>query len=248
MKALTFIVLAVLCALAAPARAQQTLVVFDQSNPPFMYATADGKPAGIYPAIVSEAFARMKRPAALEAVPWKRALAMAEQGQAGIAGLYANEARKATFAFSDPLYVEVLLVVQRKGGEFPFSGLGSLKGRKVGTLRGWSYGDDFDKARASGLFHVEEVDGDAQNMAKLLAGRIDAMIAVKEGAEAMLSASGAREKYVICPTPLSSNAAFLAFARRGPDAALLAQFNQALKGMRADGTLDKIVLSILGQP
>lgn len=250
MKALLIAVLAVSAILpgfAPAARAEQTLIMFDRANPPFMYATTDNRPAGVYPAIVAEAFERMKHPVTLEAVPWKRALAMAENGQAGVAGLYGNEPRRAVFAFSDPLYVEVLLVVQRRGVEFPFTGLGSLKGRRVGVLRGWSYGDDFDKARAAGLFQVEEVDGDAQNLSKLHAGRIDAMIAVKEGAEAALAASGARDDFVTSATPLSSNAAHLAFAKDSPGAALLPAFNQALRTMNEDGAIDMIVRSILAK-
>lgn len=240
--------LALLPQTSSAAVAGQLLICLDTANPPFMYATTGGRPAGVYPALLSEAFARMDNPAALEAVPWKRALAMSAQGQAGIGGIYKNKERLEVYDFSDVLYVERIMVLTAARSPFTFTGLESLAGKKVGVLRGWSYGDAFDKARREGLFQTEEVDGDSQNLSKLQAGRIDAMIIVKESAEMHLAASGEREAFAVHKIPLAENEAFLAFAKSHPKGDVIRSFNKALKSMREDGTLEVIVKSILAAP
>jgi len=56
--------LALLPLVYSSAAAGQVAVCLDTVNPPFMYATTGGRPAGVYPALLSEAFARMNNPAA----------------------------------------------------------------------------------------------------------------------------------------------------------------------------------------
>jgi len=239
--------LAALLTASVQARAEPVFICLDIANPPFMYANADGKASGVYPAILDEAFRRMDTPVHVEAMPWKRALALAFEGKSGIGGIYRNSARLKTMDFSDVLYVERILVVTLAARKIGYTSIASLTGLRVGVLRGWSYGDAFDKARSEGLFTIEEVDGDGQNLAKLQAGRIDAMIGVKENLEMHLSSSGKRELFTVHSIPLAENESFLAFAKSSSKKDLLARFNAALAQMRSDGTLQKMVLSLMAR-
>jgi len=235
---------AVVAFMTVQAGAEPLLVLFDKANPPFMYATADNKAAGVYPALVAAAFSRMDQPVEFEAVPWKRALQLLGSGRGGVAGLYKTEERLRRYDFSDPLHVETLLLVQRAEDPFPYADVMSLRGRLVGVLRGWSYGEEFDKARSSGLFAVEEEDGDIQNFEKLLARRIDCMITVKESAEVYMASSNSREQFLVQPRPFAQHSAHLAFSKQAHMRGFLEAFNKTMADMRRDGAWDSIVSGI----
>jgi len=245
---LLVLVLLVLICLPKPTSAEPILVMVDTANPPFMFLTSDGKASGIYPAIITEAFERMGVPVKVSAIPWKRALANMEMGEAGVAGIYKTIERSGKCDFSDYLFVEKVQVIVLAKRMFPYSGLQSLQGKRLGVLRGWSYGDEFDKARAAGLFTVEEVESDAQNLAKLKNDRLDAVLAIKESGDASMSGFGSPQAFVALEPPLSETPTYLAFSRQADKAELLKSFNKALASMRQDGTWDKIVMAISSSP
>jgi polar amino acid transport system substrate-binding protein len=243
------VLMLVLAARPSALLAEAPVQVFcDAANPPFMYATTDQKASGIYPAIIAEAFSRMGVPVRISAEPWKRALAEVESGTGGIGGIYKTAARLEKYDYSDELYVERLQMVTLAARPFTLSGLESLRGMRLGVLRGWSYGDAFDRARAAGDFTVEEVESDAQNLSKLQAGRIDAVIATREGADSSIAVSSSPRDFVILEPPLFETPTYLAFAKHARKTELLASFNTALASMRRDGTWEKIVMSILARP
>lgn len=246
--ALLLVLLFALFGRASSGLAETVNVFVDAAYPPFMYATADQKAVGVYPALIAEAFSRAGVAVRLHAVPWKRALAETDAGMGGIGGVYMNQQRLLRYDYSDAIFVERLQAVVRKEKAFPFKGLESLAGKRVGVLRGWSYGDAFDQARASGLFRAEEVDNDAQNLAKLKAGRIDVMIAGREGADASIALSDKPSDYIVLEPPLSETVAYLAFPKQLKKRDVIDAFNQAMVSMRQDGTWDKIIRGILARP
>jgi len=225
---------------------QPLRILFDQANPPFMYA-ADRKAVGIYPAIIAEAFARMGQPVVMEAVPWKRALISIDEGHAGVGGIYKTEERLHKYDYSDPLFEETLLVVVREGSSLKYEGIESLRGMVLGISRGWTYGDEFEAARKAGVFKVEEADGDGQNLEKLRAQRIDVILCVREAAFSAMAGTGTRDMFTVQEKPFSVNQAFLAFSKQTHMDRTLAEFNEALRAMHEDGTWDTIVTSVLGK-
>lgn len=237
-----FILLAALLFWASSAKSAETIVV-DQANPPFMYEIK-GKVAGIYPALIREAFQRMGEDIQLSALPWKRALNDVDRGLVGIGGLYKTKTRVAVLDFSDRLFEEVIQIYVVQGKSFPYDGIRSLYGRKIGVLRGWSYGEEFDAAVAAGKIKIEEVSGDMQNFEKLAAGRLDIVLAIRESAEIVISSGGLKDKIEPLPSPLITSPAYLAFAKSGNKTGLLARFNTTLATMHGDGSYDRIVAAI----
>jgi polar amino acid transport system substrate-binding protein len=127
---------------------------------------------GLYPEIIREAFALAGLTAEVNGYPWKRALSLGRSGKAFVGGIYQNLERLKIFEYSDPLYLETLVVCVKKGQAFDFNGVVDLKGKRVGINRGWSYGEVIDSARRAGLFQVEEATGDQANLKKLILGRL----------------------------------------------------------------------------
>lgn len=208
-------------------------ILIDEADAPYMYAV-EGKPNGIYPALIHAAFKAMRVPVNLEARPWKRALAMLDKGEAGLVGLYKNAEREARYDFSEPVYVERLLVYTARGKAFDYLDVTSLKGLRVGLRRGWNYGQNLERTTIELL---EEVDTDEQNFKKLKAGRLDALICT-QGAGAKLAA-----KYdaVASAIPFSEGITYLAFHKRHGKAQLLKDFSTTLAVMRKSGEFLRIV-------
>lgn len=241
-------VLMLLCMLAwpgvQPATAQE-LVLFDESNPPFMHAGDNATALGLYPELVRRIFDRMQQPVTTQAIPWKRALEHLDLALAGVGGIYKNETRLRHYDFSEPLFVEELRIYIRAGEEIPYVDVDSLRGRTVGVMRGWSYGDRFDALRAAGVLRVEESGGDVYNLRKLLARRIDVCIAVRQSAEIAMERHGLGNGIQMAPTPFSSFTAHLAFHKRAAKGDLLRRFDEVLAAMHADGSFDALFQEVM---
>jgi polar amino acid transport system substrate-binding protein len=237
------LVLAGLLLLEARSVSAQTplRILVDDANPPFMYQNG-GRAAGLYPRLVAAGFRHMGMPVEIQAVPWRRALHDADTAGAGVAGIYKNSERLAKYDYSEPLFVERVNIYAADGRQAGSSaGLASLHGQRVGAIRGWSYGDDFDKARQEQRFVVEEVTSDEQNFRKLDAGRLDVALAIEDAARLLLAA----HPKVLATGRLTENPTYLAFSKRDARTAVLRRFNEALKALRADGRYDAIARAAL---
>lgn len=216
-------------------------VCFDQENPPFMYQKGDS-PAGLYPALIAEAFKRMDVPLTMECLPWNRVLAGADAGDWGVGGIYQNAERLKKYDYSEPIFVEKLMIFVLQGGEFAFGGVGDLAGKTVGVMRGWSYGDEFDAAVAAGSITKDEIESDEMNFKKLIAGRLDALIATPETWAGLQSELDKDGKVVSLPTPMAENNTYLIFNKSAGKTDLLARFNETMAAMKADGTVEKLAV------
>jgi len=217
--------------------ADSLLVNVDEANSPFMYSKG-GKPAGIYPALIDAAFKHMNVPVTIQTKPWKRAIQEIDEGLAGVGGIYKNPEREKKYDYSDQIFVEKLVVYFNKAQVINYKAIGDLKGKKVGVLRGWSYGDDFDNARKANTLMAEEVASDDQNFQKLDQGRLDAVIAINETGIALMP------KYTnvgFAATPLSQGPTYLTFAKSAKHTDILKQFDQAIKDMKKSGEFQKLV-------
>lgn len=220
--------------------AQDKLVVnFDEGNQPFMYGTAT-EVKGIYPSLIDAAFKKMGLTIQMGAMPWKRALAEADEGRAGVGGIYKNAAREAKYDFSAPIYQEKLVVYAQKGKGATYAKLDDLNGKTIAVIRGWSYGDEFDAARAAGKFKAEEAESDALNFKKLAADRVDLIVASPLAADPILKKEGLADKIEALPTPLAANDTYLIFNKKAGKADLIKKFNETIAAMKADGSYDKL--------
>jgi polar amino acid transport system substrate-binding protein len=221
----------------APQAAEPLRVNVDEANPPFMYAV-DGRAAGLYPALLNAVFREMKEPVDIQALPWRRALMEIDASAAGVGGIYKNTERLAKYDYSAALFVErVNVYVHKDHWRKPLKSLGDLSGMRVGVIRGWSYGDEFDRARQAGRMQVQEVTSDRQNFQKLHAARLDAVLAIDEAARAQLQGF----PKVVAAWTLTENPTYLAFNKSARMTAVIERFDAALAKLRAQGQADRIV-------
>ncbi len=223
---------------------EAVLITVDNANPPFMFQEK-GEAQGLYPSLIQAVFQRLGSQAAINAYPWKRALAMGETAKAGIGGIYKNSERLKIFDYSDPIYVEKLLLYIRKGKNIEFQALTDLKGKNIGIIRGWSYGNEFDQARRAGLFTVEEVGNDDANFKKLLLDRVAGVIAIDLAAARLIQQNNYQTKIEALSRPVAVNETYLVFAKISQKTDLLVRFNTALAEMKRDGSYERIVTSFM---
>lgn len=217
----------------------------DVENPPFMYL-AGGKPGGLYPALILAAFKEAGQAVDISAKPWKRCLFDTDNSKSGTGGIYKNNERLQKYDFSEPIFVEKMAVYFNKTKPLNFDTVADLFGKKVGVIRGWSYGDDFDKAVKEGKIVAEEVKGDQQNFGKLIMGRVDAVLAIDEAGTATLK-DGKYAAVLKSPRYLFENPTFVAFNKSQKYTELLVKFNQAVEVLRKSGELGKIASAELSK-
>lgn len=246
--------LALSCALAASGWAGSAggvppapvVVNVDAENPPFMYSTS-GHPAGLYPDLIREVFAHTSFRVQLKAVPWRRALGDLEAGSAGVGGVYKTRERAARYDYSDPIYVERIVVVYADSQPIRFRSLADLEGRRVGVMSGWSYGEAFDRAVREGRVHASAATSDRQNLGKLVLGRLDAALLVEESALTLVQQAGYRNVR-IAAIPLTENPTYLAFNKSAGATALLQAFNRQLRLLKRSPRYGLLVSNALASP
>lgn len=108
--------------------------------------------------------------------PWNRVLASARQGEGIVFGLSKTNERLREFQFSELLFSNYVWLIQRNEDRFVFNDWPDLEGKRLGILRGVSYGDEFEKYKNI-VFLVDEDTGSlAARLKKLHYKRVDGLL------------------------------------------------------------------------
>jgi polar amino acid transport system substrate-binding protein len=247
MKTLLHLILLLPLAVISPRFAQAAEpvpIAVDSGNPPFMYAQ-EGQAAGLYPALLKAVFNEMGIPVKIDAYPWKRTLHMGEAGLAAIGGIYRNDERLKIYDYSEPIFKEKLVLYMNRKTTFAYHSIADLKGKRIGTILGWSYGPAFDAARRRKLFVVEAVPSDSLNFKKLQGGRLDCLIAIEPAGRRIIEKEHLQDIIVAAGQPIAINDTHLVFAKKLHQTKLLDTFNATLKAMRSDGSYNRILADFM---
>lgn len=199
-----------------------------------------GHAKGLYPTIVAAAFAQMGEPVTLQALPFKRVIAQLAAGTAAAGAVIRTPERLAYARFSQDYFIERVVVVHQKQLLLPYRQIADLAGLRIGVIRGWSYGEAFDSARAVGQFRVDEVENDLQNLAKLASGRVDAVL-ITELAWQIFQTDPRFSQIRAAEAPLASFGIALALHEKHQPDALMQRFDQAILQLRRSGRLSALV-------
>lgn len=154
-------------------------------------------------------------------LPWKRCLAMLEQGHAdGALDIFHSHDRDALLLYpSEPLSEVEFVLFYANERPYPAQTLDDLRGRTVGTSPGYLYGTEFTD---SSLFTREPAPSHEANFGKLLLGRIDLLITDSRVGQHVIKQLGLEDKVSQAPLVVSRQQQFLA-VRRGAGMDLLVQ-------------------------
>jgi ABC-type amino acid transport substrate-binding protein len=228
-----------------PVIADDILIVGNEYKPPKVYLE-HGEPKGILVDIMRYIEQETGHRFTIQLYPWKRAYAMAENGEEGVIGLSMTKERLQIFDYSDVMYYDDMVLVVVKGHEFPFATIDDLAGKRVGVRRGSSYGDEFERGRKE-IFEAEEDSNAIFRLKKLLAQRIDVALigpgqaglnqVLKDDPELFQR----KDEFVILPTPFNRDPNYLGFAKSLNRQTLLQEVNQILRKGYEDGTIQRII-------
>lgn len=154
-------------------------------------------------------------------LPWKRCLAMLDQGHAdGALDIFHSHERDALLLYpSEPLSAVEFVLFYANDRPHPAQTLEDLRGLTVGTSPGYLYGEAFSE---SSLFDREPAPSHEANFGKLSLGRIDLVITDRRVGQHVIKSMGLEGKVSQAPLVVSRQPQFLA-VRRGAGMDLLVQ-------------------------
>ncbi len=222
--------------------AAESITIASGEHPPFTSQYRDDE--GLINAIVKASFAAVETEVSFRYLPWQRALNSSRVGSYVATSYWAIKSeRQEHFFHSEPLwYGGSVLVSLNSTGEF--TSLASLKGKVVGAVRGYTYTEDFWLNGDKGLYEIEEVNSDLQNLKKLFAKRIDAFLIDRVAATTLINRYlSPQQRAVLCISnnDVMSSSVHLLISRKTEGAAkLLKSFNRGLATIVNNGQYQQI--------
>ena len=206
--------------------------------PPFLSQSLEE--GGVIAQLIKAVFAADGVDANIAFLPWGRGYSETSEGEHDAMGVWMHKVeREAEFYYSDPVLIEKFVFFHRKDADFDWQTLEDIKGYRLGGGIKYSYGAEFDKALASGLFSMDRAPNDEINFKKLLIDRVQLYPQeISVGYFAMQNKLSKEEQAQIThhPKAILNNESFVLFPKSLPGSkALMARFNRRLKEFRETG-------------
>lgn len=169
---------------------------------------------------------------------------MTVAGQAdGIVAIWSTTQRRKSIVFSDSYLSNRLVLVYLRDRELFHGGLSGLTGLRVGVGRGYDYSDSLLGATN---FYREPVGHALQNLGKLGLRRVDVVLEDEHIVRFNLQLHGREilnaNDIRLSETALSILPLYFGVSSRRSDAAIIIRrFNDALRQMKSDGTLARML-------
>lgn len=227
-----------LVCLSCSAQAERLRVVSDDWAP-YIYEH-NGQPQGIEYEVASEVFKRLGVQVDWEFMPWKRCLAMVEQGQAdGVLGIFQNDARKVFMVFPDePLSAVEFVLLGRRGQHRAVNRLEDLAGLTIGTSPGYDYGAAFSQ---STLFKREPAPTHEANFGKLMLGRIDLLVTDSRVGRYLRRQMGLQQQTEQLPLLIDRQNQYLGLARKPGREQLARSFADELRRFKQEPAYAQLI-------
>ncbi len=221
------------------------IVVGAHNTPPHSVQTNDG-PKGPDVDVVVAVMKRVGCPVTFVQQPWARILeTMARDGAIHMSTLANKLAQRQRFAWYSRSYIDLeRLLFVRTADMTPYRSLEDFfeRGRFLGRVRGYSFGEAYDRAVARFPDLVDDVNHQEHNARKLVMGRIDGVIGERlQILDAFTRAglSGATKSTGIEIAPKTGS--YLIFSKKSVPRAFVDRVDRTLDDMVADGTLAAIL-------
>lgn len=198
--------------------------------------------------LVDAAFAEAGYDVEFEFMPWTRAFERVRQGHYdGSPGWRPTRERERDMVFSGPLVETKAVLVHLLDTPLRWTQIDDLGRYRLGVLKGYSYGDDFDSARRQGSLRLDVSHDLSANIRKLLVGRLDGLVASRREVRYMISRTlspDTRERLVEHPQPIHTGFVHLMFSRALPgdrSSTLMSAFERGLRTLETSGFRERIL-------
>jgi len=156
--------------------------------PPFFSRSLPGN--GLTGTLIGAVAARMGHAARIDYFPWKRAMEVGlhDRQYDGVVALIRNPEREKICYFSSAVGSRQTVLAYLKDKPVTPGALTQLHALRIGTVGGYSYGEQFDELARTGVVTVEPAISDEINVRKLLARRFSAIVIEKRMLRYLLAA------------------------------------------------------------
>lgn len=176
--------------LTAPALATEAPVLrfATEEWPPYFSSSMPGD--GVTGALLGAVVKRMGYAVRIDYYPWKRALDLGlhDRRYAGAVAMVRNPEREKICYFSSAVGSRQTVLAYLKANPVSAATLSDLRGLRIGTVAGYSNGEQFDGLARSGVLAVEEATSDDLNLRKLFAHRFGAIVIERRSLRYLLTA------------------------------------------------------------
>lgn len=200
---------------------------------------------GASAAVVTQALLASGNHLKIEFYPWNRTVNLAKSNNRYIAYFpeYYSKANAADFLYSDPIGVGPLVFIERKSTPVSWISYDSLRGKKIGVVRGYVNTEQLDAKIASLALTGDEAPDDVKNTLKLAAGRLDVAV-VDANVFNYLAKNDASVKAVsgqlqVNVKKLEDKKLYVCFKKTPAGEKALKAFNQGLKKVDSDVIMKK---------
>lgn len=198
--------------------------------------------------IITEAFALKGIKVEYVFLPWKRAyLTVINDSEYDASAIWRKtDERLSDCYFSDEVINVTTSFFYVKSKPFKWNNYNDLKGIRIGTTIGYSYGEDFDRFKNNKFLMIEETSTDKQNFMKLLHGRIRLFPVEKNVGEYTLNKYFTPEqiKMIIAdPKPVNITPCYLIIPKRAGSKGMeiLRIFNSGLSELKKSGRYNTLM-------
>jgi len=199
---------------------------------PYIYQH-DGQPRGIDYEVTTEVLKRLGVEVEWQFLPWKRCLAMIEQGLAdGILDIFQSETRRPYLVYApEPLSEVEFVLFQARARRHAVAVPEDLTGLTVGTSPGYAYGAAFNLATH---FRREAAPTQEANFGKLLLGRIDLAITDRVVGHYLIRQLGMEQQVEELPLVINRQAQYLGLVRKPGRETLALAFAEELQRFKQE--------------
>ncbi|MEN8260497.1 MAG: transporter substrate-binding domain-containing protein [Pseudomonadota bacterium] len=225
---------------AVAAAAGEPLRVVTSAWPPYVGRALPNK--GFAAELVATVFKRAGYRINLTLDTWPRALEGTVIGVFDVIGaVWHNEERSKHLTFSAPYLVNEVRFVQKKGQNIVFGDLGDLKGLMIGVVKDFDYDPAFNASKK--LIKIQQNHA-VQNLIGLKQGTLDLTVGDVRSLRYDMTQfmPGSVELFEFLDKPLARRGLRIAVSKSNPKGAkIIADFNQSLAVMKADGSYQAIL-------
>ena len=158
----------------------------------------------------------------------------------GSAAAWHDAAREKALMFSQPYLENRLIVVSRAGGAAPATTLAALKGRRLGVVEGYAYGDALEKSGAT----LVRTKSQEESLRQLLDSRVDFAMMDALVVQYLVEnyPTEAKTRLRIGTEAIIVRPLHLAIRRSHPEVeSIIQNFNAQLRAMIADRTYHRLL-------
>jgi polar amino acid transport system substrate-binding protein len=208
------------------------------------YASNELPENGLATKIVVEALRRAGYASNLRYEMWERVLKGSKVGYYDIvATVWKTPERSKDFLFSDPYLHNKVVFASTLDNKITYNSLDNLHGLYVGTIKDYAYDEAF--LNDPKIFKVEAYSL-VQNVRKLLDGKLDLIVADQYVIEYEMNKylKSEIDKLYFSNKALNKRGLRIAISKRHDQAhTIIHKFNETVKAMKKDGTMDTIINS-----